>query len=527
MSAAFLSVPAFSATWKTTWKLTSIWAAISALIILVNAVGYADNYPDVTSRAKLVESMGVNGITLLFGPASHVGTVDGFTEWRLMLLATILSVWAIIVGTRATRGAEDHGRWQALLLGRTSKRAVLTGTCLALLAGLFLVSAAITFATIIAQAATDSTVLYGPAVAVGLAVVGPVAVFEMVAVLLSQFLASRSSALNTSLAILAIAYVLRAVGDVQGSDAAWISPLTWTERMTPLTTLNLLPLFLAGIATIAAYLGAIVVIPRRDVGEGFLNITPRNHKTSATPRGITWTHTMTTLRNAAGWGIGIGVIGCGCALVADQGADLANTSSQIAQILGENGIDGYLSLVFLAIGTILALFAATQVGAVVAAENDGRIPALLTAGLGRAKYWTLISLAGLAGIFLCSLIVMLCTWGGLSTQDDSLAFFEVFKSMFMWVPLSWMLFGIGMLVFGWWPYMAVSSVYTILGGGLLIDLVGTLIGVPEIILGFSPWYYVPRVPLEDGSSSTLVVFSVIAVLTLACGFIGWQSRDTR
>ncbi len=526
-SAATISVPAFVVTWRTTWKSTLIWAALSAVLIIVNAVGYDSNYPDAVSRSKLVESMSVDGITLLFGPSDGVGSVDGFTEWRLMLLTLILSVWAICTGANVTRGAEERGRWRALVLGRANKTAVLAATCLALISKLLVVGVAISLATLVAQAATGSALLFGPAFAVGLGVVGVVALFAMIAVLVSQILSSRIAAQNVSLVILAAAYVLRAVGDVQGSDITWLSPLAWIEKLTPLTALNPLPFFLSAGVIIAVFLGSMVAINRRDVGDGIVNPAVGEMRSSSRVGGIVRIQAETTMRAAVGWGTGIGAIGFACALVSDQGADLANTSSQIADVLGQNGNDGYLSLVFLAVGSIVALFAAMQVGEVVASESDGRTLILLVAGLSRRKYWTLVSLAGLLGVFLCSSIVALCMWAGLATQDNSLSFLEVFRAMLMWVPMNLLLFGIGMLVFGWWPRIALPLVYTVLGGGLLIDLIGSLIGAPEPILAISLWHHVPRVPLEDPAPLTMIVFSTITIFALLCGAIGWKTRDAR
>ena len=82
-------------------------------------IGYVAAYPDPADRVTLARSIGSNpGLTALFGETRALETITGFTEWRVVLVLSLVgAVWAIFAVTRILRGEEDDGRADVVLAG--------------------------------------------------------------------------------------------------------------------------------------------------------------------------------------------------------------------------------------------------------------------------------------------------------------------------------------------------------------------------------------------------------------------------
>src|SRR4051812_47157633 len=110
-----------------------IWGGTFALLVVSSVTGYSSAYPKVADRLQLQASLGNNaGVRALFGQASNLDTVGGFTAWRSTVLVTLVGgVWALLLATKALRGEEDEGRMEVLLSGPLTHlrgtAAILTG----------------------------------------------------------------------------------------------------------------------------------------------------------------------------------------------------------------------------------------------------------------------------------------------------------------------------------------------------------------------------------------------------------------
>lgn len=129
-------------------------------------------------------------------------------------------VWALLVGTRLTRGEEEAGRWELLLGGRL-RRVDLLARC----AGTLWLAA-----TVIALGVGAGLVATGtdPAGAVlhAVSVFGTTAAFAGVGLLAAQLVPSRAAATGLASAVLAVCLLLRMLSD-------GIAELAWTAWLTP------------------------------------------------------------------------------------------------------------------------------------------------------------------------------------------------------------------------------------------------------------------------------------------------------
>jgi ABC-2 type transport system permease protein len=146
----------------------------------------------------------------------------------------------------------------------------------------------------------------------GMAAVG--CVFAAITALAAQLAGSMRPAIGIVTSVIALAYLLRAVGDAAspGSWAAslsWLSPIGWSQQLRPFGPLNWWVLGIPALFTIAVTAVAYVLAGRRDLGTGLLPARPGPPVAGASlgsPLGLAWRLQRGTL---LAWTAGFAVYG--------------------------------------------------------------------------------------------------------------------------------------------------------------------------------------------------------------------------
>lgn len=77
-------------------RSASVLGFYFGIFAVASAWAFSTTYKTAASRATLVASFGSNaGLNALFGKARGLDTVGGFTEWRSIMLVSIIgAIWA-------------------------------------------------------------------------------------------------------------------------------------------------------------------------------------------------------------------------------------------------------------------------------------------------------------------------------------------------------------------------------------------------------------------------------------------------
>ena len=102
------------------------WILIVTALTTSSVLVYPLIFPDQQDRAGLATAVAANpAISLIFGPAFDLLSVDGFNAWRGLAIGGFLTaLGAIFAVTRTTRGQEDSGQAELLasgVLGRSGR----------------------------------------------------------------------------------------------------------------------------------------------------------------------------------------------------------------------------------------------------------------------------------------------------------------------------------------------------------------------------------------------------------------------
>jgi ABC-2 type transport system permease protein len=257
-------------------------------------------YPNYTA-ARAVIAAGVaqlaESLRFLAEPVA-IDTVPGYVTFRVMslILPAMVSVWAILAGSRLVRGEEERGWLDIVLSTPRSRTRVLSEKLAALVLALLLMALLLSLGVLAGQAGAGEPLAYGRALLAALNVSLMALTFGSVALLLSQLLPSRAAAGWTA-TLLAAAFLADSTGrTVRGAS--------WLEQLSPLHYYNTNKPLIAGYPAepgAAAVLvglclvlvgGSLLLFARRDVGGAALVTLPqrsqRPHRSNAATLARSW-----------------------------------------------------------------------------------------------------------------------------------------------------------------------------------------------------------------------------------------------
>ncbi|QFG20252.1 hypothetical protein [Actinomadura sp. WMMB 499] len=265
------------------------WTAGTAVVLYLWAASVAASYPTLQART---------GQARVFARSAAARAVDGAvsgTSLGSLVMAEVLISSAVAVGlistfavVRHTRGHEEAGRADLVGAGAVGRCAPTAAALLRVAAG----NALLVPAAAVALLACGLPAAGSFAAAAGLGAVG-LACAAMAAVA-AQLTATARGANLLSGTLVAVAFLVRAVGDVtgrvgsggvtvEGSWPSWLSPVGWCQKMSPYAgerwwVLGLFAVFGAAVSAAAFRLAA-----HREVGVGLL---PAREGAAGAPRSL-------------------------------------------------------------------------------------------------------------------------------------------------------------------------------------------------------------------------------------------------
>lgn len=503
-----------------------LWVAVLGVLPASTFSTYEQLYPTSADRAGLTSTMGgTSTLVVMYGPAYDLTTAGGFTAWRMSgFLALFTALLAAFTVVRHSRAEEESGRAELLWSGVVGRYALPSAALLTAIAasigvglveGVLLVSAG--------ASATGSLTMGAGTAAAG-------TVFAAVAAVTSQLASFGRTANALASSVVAVAYLVRAVGDSNASLAwlTWMSPLSWATRLRAFAGERWWPLLLSALATAAQVVVAGVLLHRRDVGWGV--IAPRDGAarapaTLSSSLGLTWRLQRTALLL---WVAGVAVFGAALGSLTGSIADVMGDNADVTDIVRDMGgssviTDAYAALTVAMFGLIAALYAVQAMLRARAEEEEGRAEAVLATGATRARWLGSHVLQALGG----SAVLMVVAGLGVSataaaTSDVSPV--EVLVGAVIQLPAVWVLAGVACLLVGLAPR---ASVVAWVAAGVAIGLwfFGALLGLGDAVLDVSPFRYVPQVPGSDLTIGPLLVLTVLALALVVTGVVGFRRRD--
>jgi ABC-2 type transport system permease protein len=506
-----------------------VWIVVFVLTAASSASATRGLYPTVESRVQAAGSMnGTPSLVGLYGKVYDPTSLGALAMWKLSGFgAALVALLAIITVVRHTRGEEENGRLE--LVGSTvvGRQATLTAAMLVAL-GLNLLLALLTAASLSAAGLPAAG-----SIAFGLAWGATGLAFSGVAAVAAQLAENARSAISLSAALLAVTYVLRAIGDTARPGgptwASWLSPIGWEQQTRAFARERWwVLLLLVGFAVVTTGAG-YAFATRRDLGTGLLPDRPGpagGGRLLGSPLGLAWRLQRGTLY---GWLIAFALLGLVLGNIATNlGSLLDNPQVQefVRKLGGQTGLtDAFLATELGFCGVFASAYGIQAAIRLRSEEEARRAEPLLATAVGRIP-WVLSHLVVAFGGTALLLIVGGTTAGisyALSSGDGNQVG-RVLAAAAVQLPAAWVLTGIVVAVFGLAPRAVVAG-WVALVAFLLLGELGPILSLNHWVMDLSPFTHTPQLPGMPFLVEPLLWLMLVAVTLLGVGLAGARRRD--
>ncbi|MGW8062326.1 ABC transporter permease [Streptomyces ziwulingensis] len=507
-----------------------VWIAALLLGTLSTANSFTELYGSPEDRANAVETMSSPAGLAMTGPRHYL---DDYTSGAMLghqmlgFTAVLVGLMSVLAVIRHTRAEEETGRAELLrsaVVGRHAHlAAALSVAILANLALALLLALGLTGLGIDGVDASGS-LLYGAGhAAAGL-------VFAAVAAVTVQVTAHARSATGMAIAVIGVAYVLRAAGDSGPNSAlSWLSPIGWTQRTYVYVDDDWWPLLLCLALAVACAATGFVLSARRDVGAGLRPEklgSPHASDALGTPLGFALRLHRGML---AGFGAGLFLMGAMYGSILGQAEDMLKDIDQIQDALerlgGSSMAESFASMVMVVVTVVAAVYVVMTALRPRAEETSGRAEPLLSTALSRGR-WAGSHLAVAIG---CGTLVLLLAGlgmglaGAASTGDGGLLP-ELVGAALAYAPALWVTAGVAAVLFGWFP-RASAAAWIVPAYAFVVGYLGQILRFPDWMNNLSPFGHVPRLPAADMEWTPLLVLTLVAAGLVWLGLAGFRRRD--
>jgi ABC-2 type transport system permease protein len=507
--------------------LAPVWILGLTATAVFSVVATRDLYPDEQSLTAAAETINATAaLVALYGKVYAVTSLGAVSLIKLTAFgAALVGVLFVVVVVRHSRAEEQSGRLELATAGVVGRAAPLTAALLVGLLGSLALGVLTTLGLGTAGLPWTGSLAFGLSWALaGL-------VFSAVGGVTAQLTVSARAASGLGTAAVAVAYVLRAVGDLSDGDpgwASWLSPIGWSQQLRPFAGDRWAVVAIPLLATAGLAALAYAVRSRRDLGAGLLPDRPGPARGRLTGvERLAWRLHRGVL---LAWLAGVALMGVVLGSVADNVAGLLDSPAMrdvIALLGGEQGlVDMFLAAEIAIVGALSSAYGIAAAARLHSDEQSGHAHVLLSTATGRTR-WALSHLAvALVGTALVLLVAgtAIGIGHGLATGDVAGQVARLAGAALAQVPAAWVLVGLVVLAFGWLP-VAVPAVWGLFIAFVVLGELGELWGLPLWMLDLSPFAHSPTLPGGDVDAAQLIGMLVVTGVLCAAGLAGWRRRD--
>ncbi len=502
-----------------------VWVVAIVLLVVVTAASVKGLYP---TQAALDEAAAVThgnaAAIALNGPDQGLDTLGGQVAFQVGAFGlVVVALMSMFMVGRETRAEEEAGRLElvrAMAVGRHAPTAaaltVTTGMNVA-------VGALVTLGLLGLGLPTAGAVVLGVSFcALGL-------VFASVATVAAQVTENTRVVYGSTGAVLGVAFVLRAAGDIGDGTLSWFTPIGWAQKTRPFAGERWWPLliaagFTAGLLALAGGLAA-----RRDVGAGLVPPRPGPRVAApglGRPLGLALRLQRGTL---IGWSVGLFLTGAAYGWVANDVEDLVGDNDALREVIARAGgaslTDSYLSTSLLMMALIATGYAVQSALRPRGEETGLRAEPVLATRLSRG-HWVAshlaVALAGSMAVLAAAGLGVGLAYGIVSNDLGQVP--RLLGAALAYTPALWLLVGVTTALFGLAP-RAVSAAWAVLAGFLVVGLLGEVLNLPAWANDLSPFQHTPQLPAADLTITPLAVLAATAAALITVGMAAFQRRD--
>ncbi len=160
-------------------------------------------------------------------------------------------------------------------------------------------------------------------------------------------------------------------------------------------------------------------------------------------------------------------------------------------------------------------------------EVEGRNVNVLSRPVKKEKYLLGYILIG----FVLSIVIKIASALGLygaatAVLSEKIELEYFIKSFIVYLPALWVVMGVAVFLLGCMPKLTALT-WVLFGYSFLTTFVGRVLDLPEIMDYFTPFSFIPKLPVEEIEILPLGILVLIAVGLVILGVVGYGKREQR
>ncbi|MBM7699451.1 ABC transporter permease [Kurthia huakuii] len=508
----------------------AIWLLSIVGVTLIIALAYPNVYDTPIARQTAQMTMQNPAMIAMLGPGyvlkAYIQSVAVvFANEMLLFTAIVVALMNSLLIVRMTRADEEDGRLEVLrahAIGRIAPGAAALAVVVVVDVLLALLLATGLYAVGNASFTWQGSLLYGTA----LAALG--FVFAGVTFMLAQLVATARSALMWSIFLLLASYLVRAVGDRDGSVLSQLSPFGWLSKTVVFWDNRWWPVLALLVCAVAFCAMGFVLYARRDMDASL--IAPRKgrasaHRSLTTPLGLVLRMQRVPM---IAWVLGLAVLAAAYGSVL---GDLQRYYDKVAFIREFLGVvsGGIVAQFIVLLMQIMALISTIPIILLLLRlyhdETSHFIDHAYSRTVSRGRMLSTYLVVGVLWSIVNQFIIGTVMWQvGKNALPPEETFATVVGAALIYLPAIWSIVGMVVVLLGWLP-RAIQAVWLYFAFCFLVMYMGDLLKMPHALKQLSVFNVLPHVPVDSMTWGVTFVVSVVALALALIGYVGYRRRD--
>ena len=461
----------------------SIWIAALTVTMVYAPTALELAYPEEAQRLARVNLLKTPAGMIMGGPMFGKNETDlGAMMANEMMLTLIVatSILAILTVIRHTRAEEESGAAD-LVMSSVVGRYARTAAALILVGA---VNAVLAVTMTIAMAATGFRVADTAAMCLG--VTGVAMVFGTVAAVTAQLWRQARTATAAAMAALAVAALVRGIGDVidnSGSVLSWFSPIAWAQQMRAFVDLRWWPFAMLVALTAVLVTVAAVLERRRQYDDGTIPSTgerPNAHDINS----VLGLHLTLQRGQTIGWAVALFLSGLAFGSMTKSLLDAAQDNELIQRVIAQQGTDSVYTTMTQFLAAAASAYVVAAVLRVHSDEDKGLGEVVLAGSVSRWRWLSTAVASAVAGAGVLMLAAGLGNGLGAGiTLGEPETVVRLTVAALAYLPALAVMAGIAAVAVAlrrpWLGWLAVAFVVTAL-------YLGALLRLPQWLIDLSP-----------------------------------------
>jgi len=358
--------------------------------------------------------------------------------------------------------------------------------------------------------------------------------FAAIAAITNQLTVSARAATGLAMIVLAVTYLLRALGDVGGdagnpSALSWLSPIGWGQQVRPYAGDRFMVLVIPIIFSLLAICAAFVVQSRRDLGSGLIPDRAGRAdaaRSFASPLALAWRLQYPML---LGWLGAYAILSLIVGAIVNDLSNMLDTpqARQMIAALGgsQNMLDAFVAMEFSIIAFVTAAFGIVAVRRLATEESLGHTESILATSVSRTRFVMSHLSVAIIGTLVLTLVQGLAFALASASQSGTTdRVGATVAASLVYLPAIWFMTAVVIAIFGFAPRQTFVA-WVFLVSFLVIAELGALLSWPQWVMNASPFAHISRLPGADLAWMPMVVLTLFSLALIIAGFIRFRHRD--